>query len=132
MKEDILGLRLDQSLQKLINFELQGQNDERRYSRPHYQFPRHTATMISVSILVFSILVNINRFFEYRSEVCLLPLIITNKQFNVIFTFITVNCTLLAVLGFMCLSMKLSMKRWSGLNNSLISFQSIRSKVNIA
>ena len=36
--------------------------------RPHYQFPRHTATGIALAILIFSILVNVNKFFEYRTE----------------------------------------------------------------
>ena len=54
--------------------------------RPHYQFPRHTATMISISILVFSIMVNVNRFFEYRAEVGVATVIIT-LVFSIIYLY---------------------------------------------
>ena len=37
--------------------------------RPHYQFPKYLSLIGPVVILIFAVLININRFFEYKTEV---------------------------------------------------------------
>ena len=38
-------------------------------SRPHFHFPRWAMLVISISILILSFLGNLNKFFEYESQV---------------------------------------------------------------
>ena len=37
--------------------------------RPHYQFPKYLSLAGPAVILIFAVLININRFFEYKTEV---------------------------------------------------------------